>query len=518
MSSLIQLDNIQTLKTKYEIHQQWQKWLDECILFLQMQSKQSFNYQERFDIVHKTWLLNFDLLNETLTNTISCTDIGFVLLCLLKICKYKELRETNITLYQICDIHAFIQLSHINHVDSLLYTFPIVESGTIIENASESYNRKNKKGEQVIFKSKNIINNEILNELKKQINYFRINQKQQEKLFDLIAQWLYHYTPIKSIFETVYNQNQNQNPNQLSDHNSYIQLLRLQRDEREQDENFALYATSQSFLFQQNSQILENTFIFKCSRLFHHWNFINYILYEYKHGTKIYTINETNLKFIIGASSIGRLENMIKHYSTIQIGERFFIYFRNTLLDLLLPCGARRSRFRMQSSRLAKIKPLTLLSNEYGNVIAAQLGAYVNVPPIDIISSDQEQHSPHAKWMYPWLVLCMFAYIYDQYMNTTNFLQEYFISESMLFDQREWLIETTKHEFRPRRPIICHINNEWYVQTINSMNNELLWYKCSNSAHSILIWLKIIQIKYNNQLSNGQSHEYWINKFEMFNI
>src|SRR5690349_4291227 len=138
--------DIRVMSQMLETHSTWKQWLDECILFLDTHPTLTMDVSDKLRIVRQTWLFEFDTLNETLQDTVSCTDIGFVLQLLLTVCQSTLLRHA-VPMEEVGKIRDTVRLAHVRHAAMANLTFAISENG-VSEETSRKMASENMSTEQ----------------------------------------------------------------------------------------------------------------------------------------------------------------------------------------------------------------------------------------------------------------------------------------------------------------------------------------------------------------------------------
>lgn len=450
------------------VHRRWNKWLQQCITHLRRYPDYTLDCTDRIVQIEREWLFFYDDLNETPLNTISCSDIGFVLWCLMRACTHMHFRRT-VSRESIFHLLERVRLSHIRHAHA----------------ASESYaiaTERDSTGAKFAPIPTTVISASERTQLSTQCMHMQTNHTAQNALLDELTTWFAQHMLSDELFT-----NEDERVPIL---HPLLAKLSLIRDEREQDEAMAQYACSSSLLFQrQSAHLRTQQTAFICGRLWHAWQFERYLLQD------ACIVNAPDLR-----DSQERLLTLINEWRSIDVSEKFVVAMRATVLESMLPIGARRVRYRLQSTRLAYGDPMAMLGAEVGNPAAAQLGEAANVK-LNLSTTD---------WRHEWFVLCMFAHAYDQRMRCdTPFMSEFWIAESQLFDQRHVLLQCTHEHHRPRRPRIVQVRRALYVQTLDDVSRKQTWHACHNTAHAVVTWLSLIKTHYDSALSTGQSMKYW---------
>ena len=317
-----------TMQTK------WLEYIELCTNHLRCFSSERLNSISDEDIeeLECQWIQHFNDLNETIRFR-SMSDIGFVMLCLLKTCTSHDARvgkpsnDMNPLLNQI-KLLSLRHLALVFHISSPCY----LQNDTGLQIAA----------------------------MIRSLQDFNQHDRQQ-RLFTVISSWLSQWVPHRDYCTDKCD-------------NLILQGCRAYRDpslklntsdpsEEPTDNAFhtasaATISSDGGSLLSENQILKEQVFVPLCARLFAQWNLEHRLLEgqfdlslskqkqqeQLSYTSKCTSHPPIACTGLIGPIQFSKLENLLEQYVNIQVGDAFMRSFQTVAYESILPVNSRTNR------------------------------------------------------------------------------------------------------------------------------------------------------------------------------
>jgi hypothetical protein len=165
---------------------------------------------------------------------------------------------------------------------------------------------------------------------------------------------------------------------------------------------------------------------------------------------------------------------------------------------------------------------MTLLQHELGISIAEAIDSLIDSDKSIILKSENnhELHDLFTLYFFSFVLfhICAMSELNRSFSDSASgasanseFVSApYYLSQqSLLRDpQSIVLLQSQKRKGVPRRPILCHLRNRWFVHAIDfNNNNNRYWYECNDVMEGLLMWLTLVKRNHDSKLENSMSIE-----------
>lgn len=267
---------------------------------------------------------------------------------------------------------------------------------------------------------------------------------------------------------------------------------RLERKEEIDDDGDAnddddIPPPSRGWLWRSGIDDIVHNFIPLSSRLFHQLALQSYLISP-QHSTTMLAHTVTPVQY---ASVSTWLQEQAAHD---YVGTEFTPQYRNLLMEMRLPTGAREHLLRSASTVNDATGAQRVLENELGSDMAHLLNRRVKQTDYKEVAAN-EKHEFHDVF-----VLCMFFYCVKQTVSHIDLLRQSFAYPAKLesFSRQSRFGHT-------RRPIMTYILGKWRIHNWKKEGGEegdendkwiAEWYVCANTTEMIFQWLYLMETQF----------------------